>query len=114
MKLKQIVKCLLLIFLYCNDNRFSKLTNKTPQKQHNQLNLKRLKKLQCGCPQTKPAALCPKQETRPANHTEFRQKLQGRKPKFKLATITKSTFVNNGTNAATALMMMTRTKIESI
>ncbi|BFF89253.1 uncharacterized protein DMAD_08047 [Drosophila madeirensis] len=28
-------------------------------------------------------ALCPKQQSRPANHSESRQKLQGRKPKFK-------------------------------
>lgn len=87
MKLKNIYKYyLLLIFLNCHDNRNCKIQN---LKNYNQS-----KKLSCNCPRaryapptaTATATLCPKQETRPAKVIKSRLKLQGRKPKFKLAT----------------------------
>jgi len=117
MKLKEIFKCLLLIFLYCNDNRNPKFNNiKTSkhisdQQQKHQENSKRLEKLKCICKQLSSVTLCPKQQTRPANHTEFRQKLQGRKPKFKVGNRNKFNTRKSEHKCSTLMIMRTMTRI---
>lgn len=96
MKLKNIYKYyLLLIFLNCHDNRNCNASEKRREIQN--LNQNQYKKLPCNCPHarhappktiaTVTATLCHKQaKTRPAKPIKSRLKLQGRKPKFKLAT----------------------------
>ncbi|KAM8705671.1 hypothetical protein ACLKA7_010040 [Drosophila subpalustris] len=61
------------------------------------------------------AALCPKQQqTRPANHTEVRQKLQGRKPKFKVSNKHKFNTRKAKHKCSTLMIMRTTTKIENL